>query len=267
MTDNNIFEKEEWVRKYARAGIFAKGVVYILIGGLTAMAAINAGGQTSDKESAFQFVLGQPFGKVLLGLIALGLTGYVAWRFIQAVKDPENQGGLKRLGYASSGFFYGLVAFSAVQMILQGGGNSSSSGQQEHLLSLLLNSTAGQIAVGAIALIFFGRALWQLYRALTGRFKKNLSHMDINDKARKALLNFGLIGYISRGIVLGVIGYLFLMAAILRSSEQAGGTMEAFQVLQSSVAGPTLLAVISFGLLAYGVFMIAKAKYRVLPSL
>ncbi|MFW5705907.1 MAG: DUF1206 domain-containing protein, partial [Bacteroidota bacterium] len=111
------------------------------------------------------------------------------------------------------------------------------------------------------------RALWQLYRALTGRFKKNLSHMDINDKARKALLNFGLIGYISRGIVLGVIGYLFLMAAILRSSEQAGGTKEAFQVLQSSVAGPTLLAVISFGLLAYGVFMIAKAKYRVLPSL
>jgi hypothetical protein len=266
LTNNNISDKEEWIRKYARAGIFAKGVVYILIGGLTAMAAINAGGQTSGKNGAFLFVLGQPFGKVMLGLIALGLTGYVVWRFIQAVKDPEDQAVWRRIGFASGGVFYGLVAFSAVQMILQGGGNSSS-GQQEHLLSLLLGSTAGQIAVGAIALAFFGRALWQLYRALSGKFKDNLSHMDINDNARKVLLNFGMIGYISRGIVLGVIGYLFLMAAILRSSEQAGGTKEAFQVLQSSVAGPTLLALISFGLLAYGVFMIAKANYRVIPSL
>ena len=266
MAESKYTEKEEWIRKYARAGMFAKGVVYILIGGLTTMAAINAGGETSDKSSAFRFVLEQPFGKILLGLIALGMTGYVVWRFIQAIKDPEDEGGWRRIGYASSGFFYGLIAFSAVQMTVQGGGDSSS-GKQEYFLSMLLDSTAGQIAVGVIAVIFFGKAAWQLYRAFSGKFKKKLSHMDINSNSRNILLKSGLIGYISRGIVIGVIGYLFLMAAIRSSSEQAGGTKEAFQILQNSVAGPTLLALVSFGLLAYGVFMIVKANYRVLPSL
>ena len=258
---------DKWIKKYARAGMFSKGVVYALIGGLTTFAAFTAGGQKADKGGAFQFVLGQPFGKVLLALIGLGLIGYVAWRFIQATKDPEDEGNMRRIGYASSGAFYALIAFTAIEMVFSGGESSSSSGKQTQLLSGLLDHTAGQIVVGGFALIFFGKSLWQFYRALSGKFKSKLNDIEMDEKARKAILNTGMIGYISRGIVIGIVGYFFLQAAWQSNSAHAGGTKEAFSVLQSSVAGPLLLGIVSLGLFGYGVFMMVKAHYRVLPSL
>jgi len=60
--------------------------------------------------------LTQPFGKVLLGLVAIGLIGYVLWRFVQAIKDPEKKARTSKvwhsLGYAVNGLIY--AGFSAV---------------------------------------------------------------------------------------------------------------------------------------------------------
>jgi len=38
---------------------------------------------------------------IALGLVTIGLIGYVLWRFVQAIKDPENRHGRQRFGTAS----------------------------------------------------------------------------------------------------------------------------------------------------------------------
>jgi hypothetical protein len=70
-------------------GYAAKGVVYGIVGLLAAQAAVSAGGRTTDTQGALGAIVTQPFGKVLLSLVAIGLMGYVIWRFVQAIKDPE----------------------------------------------------------------------------------------------------------------------------------------------------------------------------------
>ena len=60
-----IKNREKWVENFARTGIFAKGIVYCLIGLLTSMAALGLQGRKMDKEDAFRLIYNQPFGKML----------------------------------------------------------------------------------------------------------------------------------------------------------------------------------------------------------
>ncbi len=72
----------------ARSGYAARGVVYLIVGGLAVLAALGRG-QTTDSEGALLTILQQPFGTVLLGLVALGLVGYAIWRLVQALMDTD----------------------------------------------------------------------------------------------------------------------------------------------------------------------------------
>ena len=81
-----------WVERLARFGYAAKGAVYIVVGLLAAMAAFGMGGKTTDTRGALATIVTQPFGRVLLGAVAVGLVGYALWRFVQAGVDAENKG-------------------------------------------------------------------------------------------------------------------------------------------------------------------------------
>ena len=109
--------------KFARFGIFIKGFVYLLIGILTALAAFNMGGKKSGSSNVLQFLSRQPFGKILLVIVAVGLIAYTFWRLYQAIMDHDNDGSdskafIKRIGYAISGLFYGFLAYSSIKLII-----------------------------------------------------------------------------------------------------------------------------------------------------
>ncbi|WP_457944754.1 DUF1206 domain-containing protein [Vreelandella alkaliphila] len=61
---------------FARMGYASRGIVYVLVGGLATLAAFGQGGQTEGSRGALERVLTAPFGKIMLGLIAVGLVGY-----------------------------------------------------------------------------------------------------------------------------------------------------------------------------------------------
>jgi hypothetical protein len=81
-----------WVVWLARLGYAAKGIVYIIVGMLAFAAARGSGGRTTGTRGALVEIITQPFGEILLAIVALGLVGYVLWRFVQAIVDPEHKG-------------------------------------------------------------------------------------------------------------------------------------------------------------------------------
>lgn len=262
---------DDRIRKMARFGMIAKGVVYCILGFLTIMAAFNAGGQTAGKSDTLKFLYQQPFGKILLGIVALGLLCYVAWRFIQAIKDPENagngkKGAMKRTGYAASGIFYGFLIVEAIQMLFQGGSGSGGGNKNQELVSQLLNKPFGQILVSIVAVIFMGKAIYQFYRAFSGNFSKKVQSSNLQHDVKNIVRKAGLAGYTARGIVIGIIGFFFLKAAIQANPEQAQGSEGAFKFIEDSPFGPYLLAIVALGLICYGVFMFIKARYRIFPD-
>src|SRR3989337_1846698 len=89
---DSISGKEDWFEKFLRFGLIAKGVVYCLLGILTVMTAVGLRGDNTGKTEAFQMIYKQPFGKIILALLAIGLFGYVTLRFFQCFKDIDKKG-------------------------------------------------------------------------------------------------------------------------------------------------------------------------------
>ena len=251
--------------KLARFGIATKGAIYCLIGILTAMSALGTGGKKTGSSGVLDFIAQQTFGQVLLFIVGLGICGFVFWRFYQAIEDPEDKGsdakGLaRRIGYASSGVFYGFLAFIAFKTAIGAGSGSSGNGN-ESFVATLLGETYGQILVGVLGAVFLGKAAYQLWRAYSEKFANKVKETGLAQKAQKLILNTGKVGYTARGIVIGIISFLTFKAAFTANSESAGGTKDAFQFLQNEF-GTIVLIVIAVGLIAYGVFMFVKARYR-----
>src|SRR6266446_1951456 len=63
------------VVKLGRFGMFARGVIFLVIGWFLVQAGLHHdAGQVQGFGGAFLFLLGQPFGRVLLGIVALGFV-------------------------------------------------------------------------------------------------------------------------------------------------------------------------------------------------
>jgi len=254
-----------WVERLARFGYAAKGVVYGIVGLLAAQAALGTGGRTTDTQGALQEIILQPFGKFLLGVVALGLIGYVVWRFVQAIKDPENKGTdakalAQRLGYAGNGLIYAGLALSAVQLILgSGGGNSNST---EDWTARLLSQPFGQWLVGTIGAFIIGLGFYQFYKAFTAKFRKELNLAELSHTEQKWVMGISRFGLAARGIVFCVIGFFLIQAAYQSDASEARGLGEALQILAEQSYGPWLLGTVGFGLLAYGTYMVIQARYR-----
>lgn len=251
--------------KFARFGIATKGFVYCLVGALTLAAAFGEGGKKTGTSGVLDTLSNQPFGQGILAITALGLLGFTFWRFYQAIADPQGKGDdfkgiVTRLGFSISAIFYGFLAFTAAKMIFTNSGSGGGNGQ-ESIASTLLSKPFGQILVGIVGAAFLGKAIYQFYRAYSGKFKENVQAAELDNRVENIVLKTGYIGYTARGVVIGVISYLMFRAAFSANSNAAGGTKDAFGFLQNEF-GTIVLAVIAAGLLAYGFFMIIKARYK-----
>ena len=116
-----------------RCGYASRGTVYVIVGALAFVAAVD-GGSTPDSKSALGSLLQMPFGKALLALIALGLVAYSLWCFIDAGLDLDNKGTdakgwAARVARIISGAVHLALAFSATALAMgtespSGGGDS-----------------------------------------------------------------------------------------------------------------------------------------------
>ena len=71
----------------------------------------------------------------------------------------------------------------------------------------------------------------------------------------------GRIGTAARAIAIGVAG-VFLLAAYHSDPGEVRGLGAALEIVQHQPFGPYMLGTIAFGLLVYGAFVFAIARYR-----
>jgi heme/copper-type cytochrome/quinol oxidase subunit 2 len=253
------------IERLAKAGLIAKGCIYVLLGALAIMAALHIGHQSSAStdKSALLAMLGESgLGKVLLLVLAVGLLCYSTWRCVQAVRML--QAGKKHYQKAARYFFsaavYLFVCFSAIKLVLNKPVKKGD--QQQDMASQLLSQPFGQWLVAAAALAIAGVGIYQMYYGWSEKYRKHTQKMNTQTGTATILLTTGKIGYLSRGIVWLVIAYLMLMAAFTGQSSRAGDTGKAFAFIETMPLGSLLLAIIAAGLVAYGVFSFVRARYE-----
>lgn len=255
-----------WVEKLARAGYVAKGIVYVIIGMLALQAAFRAGGETTNSTGALETIVVQPFGRLLLGLVGVGLAGYALWRFVSAAIDGERDGtdgkGIaKRVGYVISGISYSVLAYTALQLI-QGNGNAGGENGTQDGTARLLAAPFGQGLVAIVGLIVIGNGLTQIVKGYKADFVKKMNFADVDPVQKKVAVMSGRWGYVARGIVFAITGGFLLNAARNADPKQAKGLGSALDLLAGQVYGPWVLGIVAAGLVAYGLFMFVEARYR-----
>ena len=266
----NSSDTAQWIEILARFGYAAKGVVYALVGVLAVQAAFNWGGKVTGSQGAFETIANQPFGKVMLFLVAVGLVGYVIWRFVSAIFDPEhNEDGVKnilrRLSYAVSGLIYGSLAFAAFRIVFSSGSSSSSSGNSgssNQQTATLLSQPFGRWLVGLVAAGAVAYGFYCLYRGIKTKFRKKLKMAEMSSTEQTWAVRIGRFGLISKGIVSVIVGYFFAQAARSSDASEARTTAGALQAIQQGPFGAVLMGIIALGMLAYGIHLMVQARYR-----
>jgi uncharacterized protein DUF1206 len=259
-------EAAPWVERLARAGYFARGAVYVIVAWLAAQAA-RGEGRAEGHEGALRELLDQPFGKVLLGLLAVGLAGYALWRLVQTVLDPERKGsdakGLaSRAGYLLTGLVHAGLALTAARLALGSGRAEAGDARAREGAGMLMEQPAGPWLAGLVAVGIAAYGAYQIWRAYRADLGKRLDLSRMGPEARRAFVAAARAGLAARGVVLGVIGLFLLRAAFAADPGEARGMAGALATLRGAPYGPWLLGLMALGLAGYGVFEIMKARYR-----
>jgi hypothetical protein len=255
-----------WMERLFRLGYVAKGVVYAIIGWLAASTVFGSGGRTTGTRGALRSLVNRPFGRVLLGFVAIGLSGYVLWRFVQAIMDTENQGTdakgiIQRLSYAGNGSIYAGLAITAVQIIMGEVDFDNGYGSRDWT-ALLLAQPFGQWLVGTGGTLVIGVGFYVFYQAYTAKFCRKFKLSEMSDTEKTWATRIGRFGLAARGVVYSIIGFFLIQAARQAKSKQVRGLEGALDLLARQPYGRWLLGIVAIGLIAYGLYYMVQARYR-----
>jgi len=258
-------EQPRWITVLARVGLVAKGVSYVIVALLALRLAFADGGKATSRQGALATLADESFGQIMLVALALGFACYAAWRFADALfgrrgRDDEGASGLAmRAGFAGRGVIYAVLTYSTIRLISRSGGQQSQNTKAKKTTSTVLDWPAGTWLVGLAGLTLIGVGLYNGYRGVT---KKFLDSWDKSDEARPWATRIGVVGLLARMVIFGLIGIFLLKAAVEYDPKEAIGLDGALQKLVNASHGPWLLGFVAVGLLAYGVFCFAEARYR-----
>jgi hypothetical protein len=248
----------------ARTGYAARGVIYALIGVLAIRLADGVAAPRPNQQGAMHQIAQQRFGHALLVLTAIGLGGYALWRLAQALigHTPEygRHSALDRIGAAGSCVAYAAFAVLAIS-VLRGTAGSSSAKTKETTAGVL-EWPAGRELVGAVGLLFIGIALYQAYLGLSKKFLTYSKTGQMREGVLRTFTTLGVIGLVARAVAFALIGIFVLKAAINYTPKDAVGIDGALARLTQHAYGTAALIVVAAGLIAFGAYSIADARFR-----
>jgi hypothetical protein len=255
-----------WLQRLARAGLAARGLLYVVVGVLALQVARGQEAR-ADKQGALQAVVRQPFGRVLVLLLAVGFAGYAAWRFVEAAVGPRDEddprkAAVKRVGYLLRAGLYTFFSASAVKLFIWANKAATSQQKEADWTARVLNWPGGTWLVQAAGVVAIGSGLYVGWRGLSGKFRKRLKSVEMGRAERVWIRGVGAIGMVARMLVTTMIGVFLIAAARDHDPGQAVGIDGALKRLADRSYGPVLLVVVAFGLGAYGLYSFAEARYR-----
>jgi NADH:ubiquinone oxidoreductase subunit 5 (subunit L)/multisubunit Na+/H+ antiporter MnhA subunit len=246
--DNPVLENA------ARLGYATSGVLHLLIGWLGLQVAwAGSSGSSADQSGALQALAGNAVGRVMLWLAVVGFLGLTLWQLVEVIVGRAQAS--DRAKAAAKFVVYLFLAVAAFSYARSGSGTSSSQ-QSVDFTANLMSQPAGRILVGAVGLAVIGVAIYHVHKGWKKRFLQ-----DLREHPGRWVVRAGVFGYIAKGIALGLVGALFLLAAVRSQPEQATGLDGALHTLRDAPFGPILLTIVALGFACYAIYSFARARY------
>jgi Domain of Unknown Function (DUF1206) len=246
----------------ARAGLTARGVIYVLIGWVALLVALGRSSREADQQGALQMLAGKPYGLVSLWLLGIGFAAYALWRLAEAAfgVTGEPRGPGPRVKSFGRAVIYAGFAYLTLRVI--SGRQGSESRQQQDVTATAMRHADGRWLVGIAGLIIVLIGLALVAQGARRTFMRHLRTSQMTSRTRRVVERLGMLGSIARGLVFALAGVLVTYAAITRDASQSGGIDKALLTLRDQPAGEFLMILAATGLALFGIYGLCEARWR-----
>ena len=256
LTDSRGFELA------ARGGYVAAGLLHVMIG-IIALRVATGGSGSADQSGAVAALAGSPGGTVLLWVCFLGSAALAMFLLGEAAFGATQRSDKERLEHrlktGGQAVVYGAIG--AVFGVYATGGSTNSAASTQSMSARLMAHPAGMVLLIALGLGLIVAGGFFVHRGVTKSFRDNLKSLPAGT-AGSTVVGLGVAGYAAKGIALGVLGVLFVVATVQHDPEESTGLDGALKSLQEQPFGVWILGAVALGLICYGAFMIVRAKYQ-----
>ncbi len=239
----------EWA---ARAGFAVNGVLHLLIGWIALQIAWFSTGKSADQSGALSALASNGFGKAVLWFGVVGFLGLAVWQVAEAIGGASKVS--DRVKAVAKCGVYLALAFSAFTFAK--GGSSSSKQQSTDTTATLMSQPFGAVLVALVGLVVVAVGVYHVLKGWKRWFLQ-----DLASHPGKSVDVLGRFGYIAKGIALIVLGGLFGLAALQNDPKEASGLDGALHTLLEAPFGKIVVSVVGLGLIAYGFYSFARARY------
>ena len=253
----------EWA---ARLGYGARGFVYFNVGLVALLAALDLTGDSLGAGGIVKLTAEQPFGRVWLTLLGVGLWMFVLWRGLQSVVDADHQGWSlaaigKRAGQALSGIFYGILASSVFELMDEVGSVDADDGgaEAQQQANTLMNMPYGDWLLIGAGLFILGMGVGNIIKGVMSEFADSLS-CD-RDICRR-VVPLARAGYAARGFAYLPMGVFVVLAGWRTRAEEVRSFGASLEVLEAQPFGSWIVGFTALGIMAFGAFALVEARWR-----
>lgn len=250
----------------ARVGYGARGFVYLSVGAIALLSALDRVGDAVGSRGAAAWLAEQPYGRVWLILLGLGLWAFVVWRILQSVFDADRQGTgrkalLARAGQGLSALFYGILASSVFEFLDEVGANPAAEdvAENQEKAATLLSLPFGDLALTGVGLVILAFGIGNVVRGARSDFGAALA---CSARLCRRVVPIARAGYIARGVALLPLAVFVILAGLNSSASEVASFGEGLDALERQPGGSWVLAATAVGLMAFGAFAVVEARWR-----
>jgi hypothetical protein len=246
----------------ARTGLVARAVIYLLIGWIAILVAVGHSGRQPNQQGALQLLAGKPYGGISLWLLGIGFAGYALWRLSEAAFGVvgEGHGAGARAKSLARAVVYAFLSYLTFQVIAHAAGNQTR--RQHDLTASVMRHPGGRWLVAIIGLIVVVAGVMLIAQGLRRTFMKYMMTSRMSVKVRRVVERLGQIGVTARGVIFAIAGALIVEAAVTFKPSKSGGLDKALLTLRGEPFGEFLLLLAAVGLVIFGVYGLAEARWR-----
>ena len=261
MVTRHDVEQSDALDAGVRVGLVAYGVVHLLVA-YTAIRLALGEHAKADQQGALGTLARSPGGEIGLWVVAAGFFALVLWQGFEAILGHAGEDGFtlvrKRVASAAKAAVYLVLGATAVEKAT---GSSSGGSGTDSTTAQVMRAPGGQLLVGAVGLGIVAVGGWLAYKGLSERFTRDLDGEARLKSRRTPIVWLGKVGYLAKGVALGVVGVLFTTAAVQFEPKESGGLDQALKTLLDQPLGTPLLLLVAVGLGCFGLYCFAWARH------
>jgi hypothetical protein len=234
-------------------------VLYLLLAFLALRLAFDHSAEQVDSRGALHTVAGGTLGTVLIVLLAIGFAVFALWHAYIAIADPNDRDTPERVGDGARAVVYAGLTILAISFAVSSGTSTNSDQTSKDWTAHVMGWPAGRLLVGAFGVGVIIAGIVLAWRVLAKDRIDSGAVLDAAPRDDGSVYTMGVVGNLARAVVVVLIGWFFIDAAIRFNPNDAVGLDGALRSTISSGYGKFLVVVVAIGFAIFGAYSITRA--------